>query len=146
MDGITSGYWDYVPVKYRYGTVFSCPSLTADLGKNSKTMWGYVWEAHYGIPQYNMGGVDYKTYVAYKRPSEIKRPASKIVFVDTYAGPSYSGALWLNQAYLATTYISYRHSNRCSGVYADGHVERFNRIDAISYSPWNKSPMWGWDD
>ena len=138
MTDLDDSYWAYVPKQYIRSSVMVCPSMN-----QTKTDWQFLWETHYGMPYYNMGGMNSGSKAAYKKTQQIKRPAEKVVFADS------SGNMRLDQNYMfseTAIHVDFRHAVMANMAFSDGHVGRLTKKSAQAYSgSWTLSAFWGWD-
>jgi len=96
------------------------------------------------MPDYNIGGRNWGSHIAYKKESEIRKPSEQIVFVDSiYGNTGNSGCAFVEQDCMA--YINFRHTNLTNCAFADGHVEARNRSQLYQGpSNWINTTPWGW--
>jgi prepilin-type N-terminal cleavage/methylation domain-containing protein len=137
MPNIPSGYWGIMPVQYRIG-LFTCPAF--------KDKITYVWEPHYGLPRYIMGGEDWSVnYLAPSTLSRVPRLAEMITFGDTdFDGPggSYAGRHYFTNAF--PDLRQFRHGMQSTFGYGDGHVDGKTFGDVtVAYPNWLTMPPWG---
>ncbi len=96
------------------------------------------------MPQYNIGGQNYGSLIAYKKESQIKYPASRLVFIDSKGTPGYGGG-WYFVANGSAGYVDFRHNGYANAAFADGHVEAKKYQQLYQAAPaWLYSNLWGW--
>ena len=150
MPNMPDGYWGGVPAKYAWNSVITCPSMN-----NGKKYMQYLFEIHYTMPQYNIGGDDKAgdSIVAYRKIHQMKYPSNQCVFLETSGGVNtnptgYSGNVWVQQTYwtsLTSGHMDFRHNRSANVMFGDVHVERRTQQNILSeIAPaWKTSKFFG---
>ncbi|MFA6291242.1 MAG: prepilin-type N-terminal cleavage/methylation domain-containing protein [Victivallales bacterium] len=146
MPTMVDGYWGGIPVKYRGRSLITCPSMRAT-PQSGKINPDYLFEIHYAMPQYNMGG-DNKaspSIVAYQKIHQLKYPSDQCVFIEGRSNSgSYSGRFVIDQPNWAT-YTDFRHNKSTNTILGDGHLEHrtMQEISNEVSVSWNTSKFFG---